>query len=109
MSKMFNEKEKQYAIKMQEQAEKIRILEEQVKALQSNQANRGNGAAISLQPVATGVVQNVQSLNKDQQQNSKYSTYNTHKQPTNTDLDNKENAHYSTSTLITTPMQPSKN
>ena len=59
MSKMFNEKEKQYAIKMQEQAEKIRILEEQVKALQANQANRGSGAAISLQPVATGVVQNL--------------------------------------------------
>lgn len=59
MSKMFNEKEKQYALKLQDQAEKIRLLEEQVKAMQSNQAGRSNGAAMSLQPVATGVVQNV--------------------------------------------------
>ena len=64
---------------------------------------------MSLQPVATGVVQNVQPLNKDQQQSSKYSTYNTHKQPATNDLDNKENAHYSTSNLLVTPLQPSKN
>lgn len=62
LSKIFNEKEKQYALKFQEQAEKIRLLEEQVQALKSNQptSNCNTGAAMSLQPVATGVVQNVQ-------------------------------------------------
>lgn len=52
-------------MKMQEQAERIRQLEEQIKAMSSNQAGRSNGAAMSLQPVATGVVQNVQASSKD--------------------------------------------
>ena len=62
-------------MKMQDQADKIRLLEEQVKILTNNQNinNGGSTGAMSLQPVASGVVQtNLQSSSKDLKQ--KYAT-----------------------------------
>ena len=84
-------------MKMQEQAEKIRLLEEQVKALSASQAASGNPAALALQPVASGLVQNAVLQTKEQ--NTRYGTLSQNQasapQTSGANItDNKENALY---------------
>lgn len=92
---------------MQEQAEKIRLLEEQVKALSASQVASGNAAALALQPVASGLVQNAVLQTKET--NTRYGAHSQNQAsapPTAgaNMADNKENALYQSSNLLVTPI-----
>ena len=83
------------------------MLEEQIKAMNKHQQTMvasAQGAAISLQPVTTGVVHSTHQPGKELKQ--KYTPSNQNNAQTSAHgTENKENALYQNSSLLVTPIQ----